>query len=417
MSDYILTYSKIKFYPIDPLKDDIKIEDIAHSLSLMTRANGHFSHFYSVAQHSVNCCKEAQSRGYSDKVQLGSLLHDASESYISDLTRPVKQHFPEYFVIEEKLQKIIYDKFGLGDLSSEDLKKIKDIDDAMLHFEFEALMQHAIFEEIPYGAMQHDFSQRDFMTVEKEFISHFHRLTGIQRDFECIGIDGCKGGWVAVTIAGKGFEIGIFKHIDEIISAYASCDHILIDMPIGLPENVHDLRPDSAARKILKGKASSIFNTPCRQAVYAETYSGANEVNRQVMGKGLSRQSFAICPKIKEIDEFLSNNPRYKNKLLESHPELCFAMLNSGVPILENKKTDEGIKRRIELLSQYYDLTKDVISSARTNQKLKNSIDDVIDALCLAVTGMVGIEKGLGSIPGDPIEDKHNILMQMVYAK
>jgi predicted RNase H-like nuclease len=78
-------------------------------------------------------------------------------------------------------------------------------------------------------------------------------------------------------------------------------------------------------------------------------------------------------------------------------------MLNSGTPIIENKKTDEGIKKRIELLSQYYDLTKDVISSVRSNQKLKSSIDDVIDALCLAVTGMVGIEKGLRSIPVYPV--------------
>ena len=51
MSDYILTYSKIKFYPLEPIKEDIKIEDIAHSLSLMTRANGHSRQFYSVAQH------------------------------------------------------------------------------------------------------------------------------------------------------------------------------------------------------------------------------------------------------------------------------------------------------------------------------------------------------------------------------
>jgi len=71
MSDYILTYSKIKFYPLQPIKDDIKIEDIAHSLSLMTRANGHCDHFYSVAQHSIQCYQEAKSRGYSAKVQLG----------------------------------------------------------------------------------------------------------------------------------------------------------------------------------------------------------------------------------------------------------------------------------------------------------------------------------------------------------
>jgi hypothetical protein len=43
MSDYILTYSKIKFHPLEPRIEDILIEDIAHALSLMTRANGHIS--------------------------------------------------------------------------------------------------------------------------------------------------------------------------------------------------------------------------------------------------------------------------------------------------------------------------------------------------------------------------------------
>jgi uncharacterized protein len=91
MADYILTYSKTKFYPLEPIKEDVNIIDIAHALSLITRANGHFEHFYSVAQHSINCCREAESRGYSQRVQLGCLLHDASESYISDITRPVKK--------------------------------------------------------------------------------------------------------------------------------------------------------------------------------------------------------------------------------------------------------------------------------------------------------------------------------------
>lgn len=109
---YILTYTKTEFYPLQPVSADIKIEDIAHSLSLMTIANGHFKHFYSVAQHAINCYKNAKSRGCSERVRLSCLLHDASESYISDLTRPVKAQLPEYFTIEEKLQRLIYENTG-----------------------------------------------------------------------------------------------------------------------------------------------------------------------------------------------------------------------------------------------------------------------------------------------------------------
>lgn len=176
MSDYILTYTKTKFYPLEPRIDDIKIEDIAHALSLMTRANGHFKHFYSVAQHSINCYKEAKTRNYSKAVQLGCLLHDASESYISDLTRPVKKNFSQYFIIEEKLQRLIYEKYGLGNISEEGLKKIEEIDDAILYYEFLEFMEEKIFDEELYIAMKHDFSQRDFVSVENEFIDAYRNL-------------------------------------------------------------------------------------------------------------------------------------------------------------------------------------------------------------------------------------------------
>lgn len=176
--DYILTYSKVVFCPMEPVEKDIRIEDIAHSLSLMTRANGHFIHFYSVAQHSINCCREALSRGYSGRVQLGCLLHDASESYISDLTRPVKRSLPAYSAIEDKLQSMIYRRFGLDDLSAAEKKQIEEVDDALLHFEFEALMETPIFDTPPKITMEHDFSQKDCPEVEREFIFYFNKLSG-----------------------------------------------------------------------------------------------------------------------------------------------------------------------------------------------------------------------------------------------
>ena len=61
---YITTVSGIHFYPLDPNPNDIDIKDIAHSLSLICRANGHFKYFYSVAQHCIACAREAIERDF-----------------------------------------------------------------------------------------------------------------------------------------------------------------------------------------------------------------------------------------------------------------------------------------------------------------------------------------------------------------
>ena len=60
----ITTYSGEAFDPAQPDSQKIHIADIAHALSLLCRANGHFKRFYSVGQHCVNCALEAQARGY-----------------------------------------------------------------------------------------------------------------------------------------------------------------------------------------------------------------------------------------------------------------------------------------------------------------------------------------------------------------
>ena len=417
MSDYILTYSKIKFFPLEPVKEDIKIEDIAHSLSLMTRANGHCSHFYSVAQHSIHCYKEAKSRGYSERVQLGSLLHDASESYISDLTRPVKRNMPEYSVVEEKLQSIIYDRFGLGDLSEGERKQIEAVDDTLLHYEFEALMDFPIFDVPPDKAMEYDFSQRDFASVEKELIAAFNRLTGDQKSYCCVGIDGCKGKWVAVCITENGFEVEKFKTISDICNRYPNADSLIIDIPIGLLESKSDIRPDIFVKRALGKKGSSIFEVPCRQAVYAENKGAAREQNITILGKSLSEQTLGIIKAIRQVDEFLQDNSQWKNRLVESHPEFCFSKLNSNLPVLENKSTNEGKLKRLDILQRYYPSASEVVGKFLADVPYRKKTDDVIDALCLAVTGMLGLENEFKTIPEYPMMDTRGILMQMIYAE
>lgn len=417
MSNHIFTYSKTKFYPLEPITADISIKDIAHSLSLLARANGHFNHFYSVAQHSVNCSVEAKKRDFSTRVQLGCLLHDASESYIADLTRPVKLHLPGYSDIEETLQNAIYEKFGLGDLSDAEKQQIKLVDDALLYHEFIALMGIPVFDTAPDISMEHEFSQKDFIAVEREFIHLFSRLTSNSSHFSSIGIDGCKNGWLAVNITPDGFEVDTFNNIEEICAKFREFDCMIIDMPIGLPESDEDVRPDADARKLLSHRSSCIFNTPCRQSVFAGNYPEANEINRAHLGKGLSRQSFAIINKIREIDDFIKLTPEYVNKIMESHPEICFAMLSpTKRPINEAKNTAEGKNIRISILQRHYDKTTDFIVHVRNNPKLRKIEVDCIDALCLAITGMLGMESGFKYIPEKPSNDRRGLRMQMVYA-
>lgn len=172
---YILTYKKIEFYPLNPKINDIDIEDIAHALSLLCRANGHFKHFYSVGLHSLNCAYEAMARGYSDRVVLGCLLHDGSEAYLSDITRPVKKHLTQYIDIENVLQGKVFEKW-LPNLTYEEKLQIFEVDDAILYYEFTDLFGEKIFDYTPILKSNPRFDFIDFSKVEHEFLELFSIL-------------------------------------------------------------------------------------------------------------------------------------------------------------------------------------------------------------------------------------------------
>lgn len=177
MSNYITTYSKIKMNPLDAKNEEISINDIAHSLSLMCRANGHFPEFYSVAQHCICCCEEALARNYDDTVALACLLHDASEAYLADITRPVKHNLSTYLDIEKKLQESIYKKYLSRDLSLEDREKINLIDNALLYHEFLHYMKEALEIDNTKIYSTPKFKFQDFKTVENRYKELFYLLT------------------------------------------------------------------------------------------------------------------------------------------------------------------------------------------------------------------------------------------------
>lgn len=176
MENGITTYSKIEFDTLNPKSEDIRIEDIAHALSLMTRANGHFPEFFSVAQHCIQCCREAQARNYTPQVAMACLLHDASEAYLSDITRPVKKNMTMYLQIEEQLQNMIYEKY-LGELPEGEAENlISNIDDALLYFEFAHFMDMQIYPSEPLLVSNPSFELQPMKEVEAEFLELFYQL-------------------------------------------------------------------------------------------------------------------------------------------------------------------------------------------------------------------------------------------------
>ena len=176
MADYINTYSKINFAPLEPKCEDILIDDIAHSLSLMCRANGHFKEFYSVGQHSIYCCEEAIERGYSNTVALACLLHDASEAYLADITRPVKKNLQKYLEIEDVLQNTIYEKYIGRSLTEEEQELISLIDDSMLYNEFMHYMNKELPTKDKVLVSNPEFKFVEFSKVENRFKELFNEL-------------------------------------------------------------------------------------------------------------------------------------------------------------------------------------------------------------------------------------------------
>ncbi len=174
---YITTYTGNHFDPTDPDMSRVDIRDIAHALSLTCRGNGHVQTFFSVGQHCIWCAKEAQARGYDQRVILACLLHDASEAYMSDVPRPLKHMLPEYVAVEERLLKKIYEKYLGSDLTAEEAALVKSVDDDVLYYDLKELLHETMDRDVPQMKEAPDYTVRPFAQVEEEYLQLFESLT------------------------------------------------------------------------------------------------------------------------------------------------------------------------------------------------------------------------------------------------
>ena len=191
---------------------------------------------------------------------------------------------------------------------------------------------------------------------------------------------------------------------------------ILIDIPIGLKKGGYRERlSDIGARGILKARKSSIFPVPCREAVYAENYEKACEINKKLTGKSISRQVWNIIPKIRDVDAFLAKNEVLKEKVKETSPEVCFQAF-TGSPMKYPKKSQKGFSERMKALKSICLDADKITDSALSRYRRKEvSKDDILDALAAAITAKMGQRYGFQYVPDEPEKDSEGLNIQMVF--
>jgi hypothetical protein len=111
------TYTGIAFDFDDIKPEMVNAVDIAHSLAMQCRFNGHVSAFYSVAEH---CCHVHDFLLAIDEhrwLALAGLLHDAAEAYMGDVVLPAKRRgllSEEWARVELEIERAICSRFGVA---------------------------------------------------------------------------------------------------------------------------------------------------------------------------------------------------------------------------------------------------------------------------------------------------------------
>jgi len=230
-----------------------------------------------------------------------------------------------------------------------------------------------------------------------------------------VGVDGCRGGWIAVGITARGkWQVELFTRISQLVKHFEKARVILVDIPIGLISKPRLHRNcDKLARRLLSPKRhSSVFPAPVRAVLKARNYRDACRISAAEIGVQLSLQSYNILSRIAEVDRFLKKNPDVP--VFESHPEVAFTSLG-GRPMNHHKKTKKGKGERVTLLNHHFSGLAELQSSVRSRFKHRVvADDDILDAMVLAVMARVARGK-LSCLPSERELDKTGRPMQILF--
>ena len=232
------------------------------------------------------------------------------------------------------------------------------------------------------------------------------------------GVDGCRAGWIAVLMRAddpRTHRIMTAPTLAGVIDAPEGPAIIAVDMPIGLPDRTSGSGrlPEQLIRPLLGQRQSSVFAIPSRQAVEAEDYGEACTIAAATSDppRKVSRQGFAIFPKIREIDALLRARPDLISRIYEVHPELAYWALNGRKALDRPKKVkgtpfEAGMALRRDLLTGS-GLLPDALIHAPPPRGAAQ--DDLLDALA-GLTVALDLARGGGqSFPDPPGRDAHGL--------
>ena len=180
-------------------------------------------------------------------------------------------------------------------------------------------------------------------------------------DVRVAGVDGTKGGWVAIVLEDSRFASDlVLQPLEATFEQLADVDVVGIDVPIGFGPR----KADAKARAYLKGAASTEFTTPSRDVLEA-SFRG---------GLGVSAQAHALGPRILHVTDLARHDSRFH----EVHPEVSFRAMNDGRPLGNRKKSAGGALERLRLLGRH-GIELNGLSFAASA-----SLNDVLDASAAA---------------------------------
>lgn len=141
---------------MNPDKEQICIEDIAHGLAFNCRWNGATKTYFSVAEHCIMMCDRVPNH-----LKATALFHDAEEAYWGDMIKPLKNLLPPEIKSKfREMRQLIFEKYGVPPIG----EYIESVDFELLQWDLE----HTILNDNHVGMSCYD--------AEKEWLKRYEAL-------------------------------------------------------------------------------------------------------------------------------------------------------------------------------------------------------------------------------------------------